>query len=117
MASGLILIKIQDELAWAGAKLYVPASQRLKIMQMCHDAKKVGHFGFVRTLHLIKRQFWWPSLKKGRWKLCLQLSICASVKRRQGKTPGFLQTVAEPSAPWTDISMDFIAELKAQGTK
>lgn len=24
----------------------------------------VGHFGFVKTLHLIKRQFLWPKMKK-----------------------------------------------------
>lgn len=38
------------------------------------------------------------------------VALCASAKRWQGKTPGLLQTVAEPSAPWTEISMDFIVE-------
>lgn len=55
---------IQDGLAWVGTKLHVPKSQRLQIMNTCHDSKAAGHFRFVKTLHLIKRQFWWPSLQK-----------------------------------------------------
>lgn len=34
---------VQDRLAWVGRKLYVPTSQRLKTMQICHDCKLVGH--------------------------------------------------------------------------
>lgn len=79
-------------------------------MKLCHDAKQGGHFRFVRTLHLIKRQFWWPSLKKEIESYVSSSPICASAKRRQGKTSGLLQTLAKPSAPWTEISMDFIVE-------
>lgn len=28
-----------------------------------HDTKAVGHLGFMKTLHLVKRQFWWPGMK------------------------------------------------------
>lgn len=101
----------QDGLPWVGAKIYVLASQRLKVTQLCHDTKQAGHFGFVKTLHLIKRQFWWPSLKKDIKSYVSNCPICALAKQRQGKTPGPFQTLAKSSVPWTEISMHFIVEL------
>lgn len=57
---------IQDGLAWVGSKLYVLEIQRLMVLKKSHNSKVVGHFGFLKTLHLIKKkkQFWWPSVKK-----------------------------------------------------
>lgn len=37
--------------------------------------------------------------------------MCASAKGHTGKPPGLLQPVANPTAPWKKISMDFIIEL------
>lgn len=94
-----------------GAKLYVPESQRLLILEKSHDSKTTGHFGFVKTLHLIKCQFWCLSLKKDIQSYVASCPVCTLAKKWQGKTPGLLQPVAEPSAPWKVISMDFIVEL------
>ncbi|XP_058041925.1 uncharacterized protein LOC131199783 [Ahaetulla prasina] len=88
-----------DGLAWIGMKLYVPLSLRETILQRCHDAKMAGHFGFVKTLHLLKRQFWWPSLKKDIQAYVASCPVCASSKRPPGKPPGLLQTVARPGTP------------------
>lgn len=55
---------IREDLAWKEDKLYVPASQRTRNLQRSHDVKPAGHFGFVKTLHLPGRQFWWPKMKK-----------------------------------------------------
>lgn len=91
-----------------GLKLYVPASQWLMILGNCHDSKMAGHFGFMKMLQLVKRQFWWPSLKKDIESYVANCSVWASAKRRQGKTPGFLQMVVKLSASWREI---FIVEF------
>ncbi|XP_026578725.1 proto-oncogene Mas-like [Pseudonaja textilis] len=36
---------VRDELAWMGAKLYVPETLRSQILQQAHDSKEAGHFG------------------------------------------------------------------------
>lgn len=90
---------MQDALAWVGGKLYVPASQRLKIVQTCHDSKLAGHFVFIKSLHLLKIILV-PSLQKDIESYVSNCPICAITKWRQEKTPGLLQTVAELSAPW-----------------
>lgn len=102
---------LRDGLAWVGAKLYVPCSLRGKVLERAHDARTAGHFGFVKTLHLIKRQFWWPALKRDIENYVASCPVCASAKRPPGKTPGLLQNVARPTAPWKEISMDFIVDL------
>lgn len=57
-------LSLKEGLAWKGTKLYVPASQQTLILQRSHDTKAAGHFRFVKTLHLVKRKFWWPKMKK-----------------------------------------------------
>lgn len=37
--------------------------------------------------------------------------VCASAKQLPRRPPGRLQTMASPSAPWKEISMEFIVEL------
>lgn len=85
--------------------------QRLMVLKKSHNSKTAGHFGFVKTLHLVKKQFLWPSLKKtlkAMWPVALSAT---QLGEQQGENPGLLQTVTETSVPWRDISMDFIVEL------
>ncbi|XP_060537860.1 vomeronasal type-2 receptor 26-like [Pantherophis guttatus] len=36
----------------------------MQVLRQSHDVRQVGHFGFLKTLHLATRQFWWPGMKK-----------------------------------------------------
>lgn len=45
---------MRDGLAWMRAKLYILENQWAQVLQCSHDTKVVGHFGFVKTLHLVK---------------------------------------------------------------
>lgn len=71
----------RDGLAWKGSKLYVPHTQRMAVLQQCHDAKSVGHFGFLKTLHLVNYQFWLPKLKKDLEGYVRSCTICATMKK------------------------------------
>lgn len=51
------LITTRDSLAWWNDKLYIPEMVRMKVLKECHDVKPAGHFGFLKTLHLTRRQF------------------------------------------------------------
>ncbi|KAK9395678.1 hypothetical protein NXF25_019039 [Crotalus adamanteus] len=101
----------RDGVAWKGDKMYVPEGLRKTVLQRCHDAKQAGHFGFLKTLHLLRRQFWWPRLKGDVEQYVRECHVCASAKPQTGKPMGLLQTVADPSRPWEEITMDFIVAL------
>lgn len=84
---------------------------RVHVLQRSHDTKLAGHFGFLKTLHLVKRQFWWPKMRKDIKSYVKSCAICSAMKTRPGKPPGLLQTIANPTRPWGEIAMDFIIEL------
>lgn len=73
--------------------------------------KTAGHFGFVKTLYLVKCQFWWLCMKRDIENYMASCPVCTSAKRCSGKTPGLLQPVTSPIAPWRETSMDFIVEF------
>lgn len=56
-------LTLKDRLAWKGAKLYIPTSLKLQVLQHSHDSKLAEYFGYLKTLHLTRRQFWWPKMK------------------------------------------------------
>lgn len=86
-------------LMWKGSKLYVPAMLRDKVLHQCHDVKTAGHFGFVKTLHLVRCQLWWPKLRKQVEDYVRGCPICVMAKPLSGKPLGLLQSVAEPCRP------------------
>jgi len=49
-----------------GAALVVPniAAIRAGILQELHDSNYAGHVGIHRTIHNVKRIYWWPDMGK-----------------------------------------------------
>ena len=62
----------EDDLLWHGGSEDVPStlaipdanSLRQRCLELCHDSPYGGHFGVTKTLHLLQRSFWWPSIKQ-----------------------------------------------------
>ena len=65
-----------------------------------------GHLGYLKTLHRVKEDFYWPGLKKD-----LKCDIYQRVKYENCKPTGLLQPLPIPSKPWLAMSMDFIEGL------
>ncbi|KAK9395591.1 hypothetical protein NXF25_018952 [Crotalus adamanteus] len=105
------LLTQQGGLAWYGTKLYVPHVLRKGILKRCHDSKRAGHFGFLKTLHFARRQFWWPQMRSDLEKYVKSCPTCATSKHNPGKPLGLMQSVTDPEYPWQDIAMDFIVDL------
>lgn len=83
--------------------------------KFCRGATMPRKLATLGSPHLVRRQFWWPGMRKdieSYVKCCL---MCASMKKWPGKPPGLLQQVPEPSQIWTEIAMDFIMELPESG--
>ena len=40
----------------------IPQSLRLDVLRMHHDDPLAGHFGIARTLELLSRNYWFPSM-------------------------------------------------------
>ena len=65
----------------------------------------------MKTLHKVKQDFCWPSLKKDLKQYIKECDICQRVKYENCKLAGLLQPLPIPSKPWLVVSMDFIEGL------
>jgi len=70
----------------------------------------MGQFGIDKTLVLLKEMFYWPHMKKDVHKHCTRCAACLQAKSKV--MPHRLYTpLPIRSAPWVDISMDFVLGL------
>jgi len=70
----------------------------------------MGHFGFDKTLELLKRKFFWPHMRKDVRRHCHRCISCLKVKSKT-MPHGLYTPLPFASAPWEDIRMDFILGL------
>ena len=104
--------QLQDGLVYIHDKLYLPTSSLQKqAIEWCHAGILAGHPGEKRTIDLVKRYFWWPTLQIDIKHFIQQCSTCAQGKSSHQVPAGLLQPMPTPPTPWHTVSMDFIVEL------
>ncbi len=96
------------------ASIVIPnvPSLRRRIITDYHSTKLAGHPGRERTIELVSRYYWWPSLKRDVAQFVAQCDECQRNKARTGKGHGLLKPLPIPDAPWQHVTMDFVTGLK-----
>ncbi|KAF8749931.1 hypothetical protein RHS01_09606 [Rhizoctonia solani] len=58
--------ELKEGLLWHQGKIFVPKDNTIRnlILESRHDALAAGHPGQARTLELVSRNYYWPSMKK-----------------------------------------------------
>jgi Integrase zinc binding domain len=77
------------------------------IVQEIH---KQDHFGAEKTLHLIREKFFWPGMSKD---IKLFVKRCQIYQNAKGTdtNQGLYIPLSISTAPWQDISIDFVVGL------
>jgi transposase InsO family protein len=89
---------------------------RQEILSRYHDGPLAGHPGSTRMLELLRRTFWWPSMARDVERYVQRCVDCQRNKPQSGRTPGRLQPLPVPAAPWDSVSLDFVVALpKTEG--
>ncbi|KAH9313586.1 hypothetical protein KI387_022213 [Taxus chinensis] len=98
---------------WYMDMLYLSKDFELKhrILVELHASLVGGHFGFLKTYHRIKREFFWEGLKGDVQNFVSECLVCQQNKGETIKTPDLLQPLPIPSQRWEEVSVDFITEL------
>lgn len=91
----------QNDFKWV-----VPKGARFQILRLNHD--DVGHFSVEKTLARIKRDFWFPKMKKFVYKYVKSCIHCAYGKDSNGKKEGFLHPIPKPDIPFHTIHIDHL---------
>lgn len=84
---------------------------RQKLLHLLHASPMVGHSGYDKTLHRVRRDFHWQGMKSDVKHFIRCCDICQSVKVDQSKHSGLLQPLPIPSTPWSQTTMDYIDGL------
>ncbi|KAK2922284.1 hypothetical protein Q8A73_001769 [Channa argus] len=91
--------------------LFVPSRVHSQVLQWAHCSKFSCHPGADRSIHLLRRHFWWPSLVKDTWEFVAARATCARGKTPKKPPDGLLQPLPIPSRPWSHIALDFVTGL------
>ncbi|KAG8871981.1 hypothetical protein FRB97_008124 [Tulasnella sp. 331] len=108
-----------DEVLMNKGKIYVPQNYgvRKDIVESRHDAITAGHPGRAKTLELVSRTYWWPSMTKFINDYVDHCDACLRTKTINQKPQGPLQPLEAPENRWTDITYDFIVKLPVTKSK
>ena len=91
----------------------VPNSPAIKrqILTELHESKYAGHGGEFRTVQLVRRYFWWPSLDNDCRAFVKGCAQCQRNKASTRRYAGLLQQHDMATQKWEQVSMDFITHL------
>jgi hypothetical protein len=87
-----------------------------QLISMYHDTSLGGHSGSTVTTARLAIMFYWRKQQKQVRQYVRECPTCQRCKTENVASPGLLQPLPVPTAPFTDISMDFITNLpKSEG--
>ena len=101
----------QNELLRYRGAVYVPEAVRQELLKLNHDDPLAGHFGVSKTLELLRRKYFWQSMRKDVREYVKTCPICQRTKAKRHLPYGELSSFPVPSKPWQEITLDFITDL------
>uniref|UniRef100_A0A8C6W051 Gypsy retrotransposon integrase-like protein 1 n=1 Tax=Nothobranchius furzeri TaxID=105023 RepID=A0A8C6W051_NOTFU len=92
-------------------KVYVPTSTHGALIHWAHTARFAIHPGLGRTIALIRRTFWWPSMYRDVKEYISACQVCARCKTSNQPPQGLLQPLPVSHRPLPHIALDFVTGL------
>src|SRR6266702_1546283 len=100
---------------WKDMVLVVASSNNLKrgVISSFHDPPYHGHLGIANTYHLLKQEYWWPTVRHDTEEYVRGCAICQAnkINMHHQKPHLFLVTTDPEAQPFKVVAMDFITKL------
>lgn len=92
-------------------RVYVPKECRALCLKEHHDAPVIGHPGQAKTLEMVRRNYWWPSMRKDVQEYVRSCHQCQQTKVYPTKPSGLLHPMEVPEELWHTVTVDLITGL------
>ena len=94
-------------------RVYIPPELGLReeILREAHGSKYTIHPGTTKMYQDLRKDFWWPKMKRDVTDFVSRCLVCQRVKIEHQKPAGQLQPLEIPTWKWEAVSMDFVSGL------
>ncbi len=103
----------QNEILYHDSQLWVSFNELLQmnLIREMHDQSSVDHSDILRTVKVIKRNYYWSFMRKTIDQYIRNCYICQRSKTSRNKSNDLLQSLSIFEQRWQDIAMNFIINL------
>jgi hypothetical protein len=108
-----LLLVGNDSILIFNKRIWVPEYGDLQeeILREAHKSKYSIHHGSNKMSKDLRKNYWWPGMKKSVARYVEKCLTCSQVKTEHQKPSGYLQQLEIPVWKWEKITMDFITKL------
>jgi len=105
--------RVQNEILYRDDLLWVPSDEHLqmKLIREVHDQPSIDHPEILRTVKIIRRYYYWSSMRKTIGRYIRNCYICQRSKTSRDKFNELLHSLLIPEQRWKDVAMNFITGL------
>ncbi len=103
----------QNKILYHDNQLWVLFNELLQmnLIREMHDQSSVDHSDILRTVKVIKRNYYWSFMRKTINQYIWNCYICQRLKISRNKSNNLLQSLSISEQRWQDIAMNFIINL------
>ncbi|KAK1422572.1 hypothetical protein QVD17_17855 [Tagetes erecta] len=94
-------------------RIWIPWTCKIKtiILDEAHKSKYSIHPGAIKMYNDLKKEYWWPGMKRDIVKYVERCLTCLQVKAEHQKPYGKMQPLEIPLWKWEHITMDLVTKL------
>ncbi len=105
--------RVQNEILYHDNQLWVSFNELLQmnLIREVHDQSSMSHSDILRTVKIIKRNYYWSFMQKTVDQYIQNCYVCQRSKTSRNKLNDLLQSLSIFEQRWQDIAMNFIINL------
>ncbi len=105
--------RVQNEILYQDDLLWVFFNEHLQMMLIwkVHDQSSIDHFEILRTMKIIRRYYYWSSMRKTINQYIQNCYICQRSKTSWNKFNELLHSLLILEQQWKNIVMNFVIDL------
>jgi hypothetical protein len=92
----------KDNTSW---RIYAPSSIHKKVLLVCHNHPTSGHYGYSKTINIVRKHFYWPKMFRTIQDYCRACETCQLCKYPT-KLPQGEYRPHIPTENWESVHID-----------